>query len=113
MVVLTLRRFIPLLRMASTGIKLLKYLRPLGQKSITNIKHGVIAISTYHTAMKHVASADCFDDHNEWPFEQCLGYMQAVGEGYTEAYVPIVENAKHSLYRARALISTLASRSIR
>lgn len=32
----------------------------LGQKSITNIKHGVIAISTYHTAMKHAASADCF-----------------------------------------------------
>lgn len=33
---------------------------PFGQKSITNIKHGVIAISTYHTAMKHAASADCF-----------------------------------------------------
>lgn len=60
-VVLTLRRFIPLLRMASTGIKLLKISAPLlGQKSITNIKHGVIAISTYHTAMKHAASADCF-----------------------------------------------------
>ncbi|EOX3350154.1 oxygen-dependent coproporphyrinogen oxidase [Vibrio cholerae] len=32
-----------------------------------------------------------FDDLNEWPFEQCFAYMQAVGEGYTQAYVPIVE----------------------
>ncbi|MEF2509937.1 oxygen-dependent coproporphyrinogen oxidase [Vibrio mimicus] len=37
-----------------------------------------------------------FDDLNEWPFEQCFAYMQAVGEGYTQAYVPIVEKRKNT-----------------
>lgn len=60
-VVLTLRRFIPLLRMGSTGIKPPNSsAHLLGQKSITSIKHGVIATSTYRTAMKHAASVDCF-----------------------------------------------------
>ncbi|EGQ8444488.1 oxygen-dependent coproporphyrinogen oxidase [Vibrio cholerae] len=42
-----------------------------------------------------------FDDLNEWPFEQCFAYMQAVGEGYTQAYVPIVEKRKHTPFTER------------
>ncbi|EJL6342078.1 oxygen-dependent coproporphyrinogen oxidase [Vibrio cholerae] len=42
-----------------------------------------------------------FDDLNEWPFEQCFAYMQAVGEGYTQAYVPIVEKRKNTLFTER------------
>ncbi len=31
-----------------------------------------------------------FDDLNQWPFEDCFAYMQAVGNGYLDAYLPIV-----------------------
>ncbi|MGI3026297.1 oxygen-dependent coproporphyrinogen oxidase [Vibrio cholerae] len=42
-----------------------------------------------------------FDDLNEWPLEQCFAYMQAVGEGYTQAYVPIVEKRKNTPFTER------------
>ncbi|EOX3353752.1 oxygen-dependent coproporphyrinogen oxidase [Vibrio cholerae] len=42
-----------------------------------------------------------FDDLNEWPFEQCFAYMQAVGEGYTQAYVPIVEKRINTPFTER------------
>lgn len=42
-----------------------------------------------------------FDDLNEWPFEQCFAYVQAVGEGYTQAYVPIVEKRKNTPFTER------------
>ncbi|EGR4279611.1 oxygen-dependent coproporphyrinogen oxidase [Vibrio cholerae] len=42
-----------------------------------------------------------FDDLNEWPFEQCFAYMQAVGEGYIQAYVPIVEKRKNTPFTER------------
>ena len=35
-----------------------------------------------------------FDDLNQWPFERCFEFMQAVGEGYLDAYVPIIEKRK-------------------
>lgn len=35
-----------------------------------------------------------FDDLNHWPFEQCFEFMQAVGRGYLDAYVPIIERRK-------------------
>ncbi len=42
-----------------------------------------------------------FDDLNEWSFEQCFAYIQAVGEGYTQAYVPIVEKRKNTPFTER------------
>ncbi|GHE96466.1 oxygen-dependent coproporphyrinogen oxidase [Thalassotalea profundi] len=39
-----------------------------------------------------------FDDLNQWPFEQCLNYIKAVGEGFTKAYVPIINKRKHTPY---------------
>jgi coproporphyrinogen III oxidase len=35
-----------------------------------------------------------FDDLNEGGFESCFEFMQAVGNSYTEAYIPIVERRK-------------------
>ena len=35
-----------------------------------------------------------FDDLNEWPFEQCFEFMQAVGDSYVKAYLPIVAQRK-------------------
>ena len=35
-----------------------------------------------------------FDDLNEGGFERCFGFMQAVGDSYLEAYLPIVERRK-------------------
>jgi len=35
-----------------------------------------------------------FDDLNEWGFERCLAYFQAVGDGYLAAYPPIIERRR-------------------
>ncbi|WP_107853176.1 oxygen-dependent coproporphyrinogen oxidase [Oceanimonas marisflavi] len=39
-----------------------------------------------------------FDDLNDWPFEQCFAFMQAVGKGYLDAYLPIIERRKDTPY---------------
>nr|AEM25318.1 coproporphyrinogen III oxidase [Zelonia costaricensis] len=39
-----------------------------------------------------------FDDLNEWPFEQCFTFIQAVGRGYIDAYIPIVNLRKDTPY---------------
>lgn len=39
-----------------------------------------------------------FDDLNEWGFERCFDYIQAVGQGYIDAYIPIVERRKTTPY---------------
>lgn len=35
-----------------------------------------------------------FDDLNEWDFETCFGFMQAVGNSYLDAYLPILNRRK-------------------
>tara|TARA_R110000772_G_scaffold26389_4_gene68069 strand:- start:354 stop:1256 length:903 start_codon:yes stop_codon:yes gene_type:complete len=35
-----------------------------------------------------------FDDLNEWGFEQCFAFMQATGNSFLDAYVPILEQRK-------------------
>lgn len=42
-----------------------------------------------------------FDDLNEWGFERCFDYMKAVGHGYGDAYVPIVQRRKDTPYGER------------
>lgn len=39
-----------------------------------------------------------FDDLNEWGFESCFAFMQAVGDSYLNAYLPIVERRRHDPY---------------
>ncbi|PSJ42454.1 oxygen-dependent coproporphyrinogen oxidase [Zobellella endophytica] len=39
-----------------------------------------------------------FDDLNHWPFEQCFAFMQAVGQGYLDAYLPLIERRKDTPY---------------
>ncbi|KAG5486781.1 hypothetical protein LSCM1_08038 [Leishmania martiniquensis] len=39
-----------------------------------------------------------FDDLNEWPFEKCFEFMQAVGKGYMDAYIPIMSRRKNTPY---------------
>jgi coproporphyrinogen III oxidase len=39
-----------------------------------------------------------FDDLNEWGFEQSFAFMQAVGDSFLEAYLPIVERRKNMLF---------------
>ena len=36
-----------------------------------------------------------FDDLNEWDFDTCLNYIAAVGEGFIDAYVPIINKRKN------------------
>ena len=36
-----------------------------------------------------------FDDLNVWEFDRCFAFMRAVGDGFTHAYVPIVEKRKN------------------
>ncbi|MGH8234546.1 MAG: oxygen-dependent coproporphyrinogen oxidase [Rhodanobacteraceae bacterium] len=42
-----------------------------------------------------------FDDLNEWGFERCFAFLQAVGEGFLDAYLPIVERRKGMKYGER------------
>lgn len=37
-----------------------------------------------------------FDDLNAWGFDQSFAFMQAVGAGYIDAYVPIIERRKNT-----------------
>ncbi|MBN8737867.1 MAG: oxygen-dependent coproporphyrinogen oxidase [Xanthomonadales bacterium] len=42
-----------------------------------------------------------FDDLNEWGFERCFAFLQAVGNGFLDAYLPIVERRKDMPYGER------------
>lgn len=42
-----------------------------------------------------------FDDQNEWGFEQNFAFMQAVGNGFIDAYLPIVKARKDTPYGER------------
>lgn len=39
-----------------------------------------------------------FDDLNQWPFERCFAFMQAVGNSFMEAYGPILSKRKDQLF---------------
>lgn len=39
-----------------------------------------------------------FDDLNKWNFETCFDYIKAVGQGYIDAYVPIMNRRKNDEY---------------
>ena len=39
-----------------------------------------------------------FDDLNEWGFERSFNFMQAIGDSYLPAYLPIVERRKNTEY---------------
>lgn len=42
-----------------------------------------------------------FDDHNEGGFEQAFAFMRAVGDGFLQAYQPIVDRRKQTPYGER------------
>lgn len=42
-----------------------------------------------------------FDDLNQWDFQTCLNYIKAVGQGYIEAYTPIMAKRKETPYGER------------
>lgn len=42
-----------------------------------------------------------FDDLNEWDFETCFAFMQAVGDSYLAAYQPILNKRKNLAYSER------------
>ena len=39
-----------------------------------------------------------FDDLNEWGFDKCFAFMQAVGNSYLDAYVPILQRRKDKVF---------------
>jgi coproporphyrinogen III oxidase len=51
---------------------------------------------------KRAASAACFfDDLNAGGFDSCFGFMQAVGNGFLDAYVPVVDKRKSTPFGER------------
>lgn len=42
-----------------------------------------------------------FDDLNQWGFDRSFAFMQAVGDGYIDAYLPIVKRRKDTKYGER------------
>ncbi len=58
----------------------------------SNTKSGAISTSFLpHRNETRGVGGLFFDDLNEWGFEKSFAYMKAVGNGYIEAYLPIVE----------------------
>lgn len=39
-----------------------------------------------------------FDDLNDWGFDSCFSFVQSVGKGYQNAYLPIVEKRKNQAW---------------
>jgi coproporphyrinogen III oxidase len=42
-----------------------------------------------------------FDDLNEWGFERCFAFLRAVGDGFLEAYLPIVARRRDTPFNDR------------
>ncbi|MEY6430898.1 oxygen-dependent coproporphyrinogen oxidase [Thioalkalicoccus limnaeus] len=42
-----------------------------------------------------------FDDLDEWGFARCFAFVRAIGDGYLDAYRPIVERRRHLAYGER------------
>jgi len=42
-----------------------------------------------------------FDDLNKWDFDKCFAYIKAVGQGFIDAYVPIIEKRKNTEYQEK------------
>lgn len=42
-----------------------------------------------------------FDDLNQWDFETCLNYIKAVGQGFIDAYQPIMAKRKNTAFGDR------------
>lgn len=42
-----------------------------------------------------------FDDLNEWGFDRCFSFMQAVGNGFLPAYLPILNKNKERTFEKR------------
>lgn len=42
-----------------------------------------------------------FDDLDEWSFEDCFAFMRAVGDGYLDAFLPIVDARREHPYGER------------
>jgi coproporphyrinogen III oxidase len=42
-----------------------------------------------------------FDDLNAWEFERCFAFQRAVGDGFIDAYLPIVEKRKSTPFGER------------
>lgn len=42
-----------------------------------------------------------FDDLNEWEFDRCFEFMQAVGDSYVAAYLPIVQRNRDTAFGER------------
>ena len=60
-----------------------------------NIKNGVMTISFLkHRQETRGVGGLFFDDLNELGFDDSFSFMQAVGNGFLDAYVPIIEKRK-------------------
>ncbi|WP_448550124.1 oxygen-dependent coproporphyrinogen oxidase [Thalassotalea fusca] len=42
-----------------------------------------------------------FDDLNQWDFDTCFDYIKAVGRGYIDAYLPIIQARKTNQYNEK------------
>jgi hypothetical protein len=54
-----------------------------------------------------------FDDLNEGGFERCFALTRAVGDAFTDAYLPLVDKRRPALWRTRARLPGLPARSLR
>ena len=78
-----------------------RFCAPFGSDVYQAHKACLTNTSIYLIAMKPWRWWFFFDDLNQWEFDKCFDYIKAVGEGYTEAYLPIVERRKKTEFGER------------
>ncbi len=75
---------------------------PLVKTFIPVTKSGATITSTSNIATNSAVLAGCSLMISNTPdFDHCFAFMQAVGKGYTDAYLPIVERRKAMAYGER------------
>ncbi len=64
-----------------------------------NINNGVMTIFILkHRDEQRGVGGLFFDDLNQWDFDTCFNYIQAVGNGYLAAILPIFERNRDKAY---------------
>ncbi len=70
--------------------------------STRNTRIGATTISSSSIAARRAASADCFSTIcTRGEFERCFAFQRAVGDGFLDAYLPIVEKRKDTPFGER------------
>lgn len=111
-VVLTSHHFIRMMKMCWHGTKQhMTYVCPFGDQVYAEHKQWCDDyFYLKHRDERRGVGGLFFDDLNQWDFDICFNYIQAVGNGYLAAILPIFERNRDKAYtEAQARVPALPS----